>query len=304
MGWFDKKVPALQAAVEAEKAKRQIGTEGRMLCIHGEENCVRCAAEDFQAESTDNHTVWYALEEDDLKRVVRSLPEKVREMMRRHPREVVVAGGFVRALVAGETVHDVDIFFPEEKGIRSWADDVNITYEVKDKHLYVEPSNKTGDPELQLIWRYPYKEPYEVPDSFDYTVAKAAVWYEEADGKNKKAESKFVGICHERFYRDLARKMLVYLCDRDVERVESIPRLIKYVRYGYSIDPNSLAELIVKTCLSLDLSNGFEGMLKQLQSAYKAGGTVDDWADMNKPYVKPKPKPVAPARSHDYSYGS
>src|SRR5271166_3977841 len=300
MGWFDKKVPALQKAVEDEKAKRQIGT-GRSLCIHGEENCVRCGVEDFTAQSNDNTNVWEALEDDDLKRVVCALPEKVREMMRRHPREVVVAGGFIRALVAGETVHDVDIFFPQEKGVKSWADDVNITYEAKEKHLYVEPSAKTGDPELQLIWRYPFSQPYEVPDSFDYTVAKAAVWFEE--GEEKKKDSKFVGICHERFYRDLARKMLVYLCDRDVERVESIPRLLKYTKYGYSIAPDSLAELVVKTCLSLNLENGFEGMLAQLKDSYKPGGTTEDWAAMNKAYIKPKPKP-APARSHDYSYGS
>ena len=216
---------------------------------------------------------------------------------------MVVAGGFIRALVATEPVHDVDVFFPQEKGVKSWADDVNITYEAKEKHLYVEPNAKTGDPELQLIWRYPFSEPYEVPDSFDYTVAKAAIWYEEADGKDKKTQSRFVGICHERFYRDLARKMLVYLCDRDVERVEFIPRLLKYTKYGYSIEPKSLAELVVKTCLSLDLTDGFEGMLEAVAIGFKAGGTTDEWAEMNKPYVKPKTKP-APARSHDYSYGS
>lgn len=298
MGWFDKKVPALAKAVEDEKAKREIGVS-HSVCIHGEENCVRCASEDFQTQSEGAGTVWHNLEDADLKRVIYALPDEVVELMRRHPREVIVAGGFIRAIVAGEAVRDVDAFFAQERGVKSWTDDVGLKYEEKEKHLCVEADG--GSPEIQLIWSYPYKEPYEVPDSSDYTVVKAAVWFE--DGEGKKKDSKFIGICHEYFYRDIARKMLVYICNRDVERVESIPRLLKYTSYGYSIDPDSLSELIVKTCLSLDLSNGFEGMLKQLQAAYKPGGSGKDWDEMNKPYVKPKPKP-APARSHDYSYGS
>src|SRR5208337_1869740 len=285
MGWFDKKVPALAKAVEEEKAKRRVNSTS--ICIHGEENCVRCAAEDFQTQSAGHGSVWVSLEDDDLKRVIYALPEEVLDLMRRHPRETVVAGGFIRAIVAGEPVNDVDVFFAEEKGVRSWSDDVGLKYEVKEKHLLVAP--KDDRPEIQLIWRYPYSEPVEIPDSFDYTVVKAAVWFEE--GESKKKDSKFVGVCHERFYKDLARKMLVWSCERDLERAMSIPRLMKYVKYGYSIGPESLAEVITRTCLSLDLTNGFDSIKQQLQEAYKPSGSGKDWSEINKPYVKPKPKP-------------
>ncbi len=296
MGWFDKKVPTLAKAIKDEKAARSVGDSSR--CIHGEENCVRCAAEDFQTQSAGHGAVWVNLEDDDLKRVIYSLPEEILDLMRRHPREAVVAGGFIRATVAGEPVHDIDVFFAEEKGIRSWCDDVGLKYEVKDQHLYAAP--KEDRPEIQLIWRYPFTEPVGVPEAFDYTIVKAAVWFEE--GESKKKESKFVGACHQRFYQDLARKMLVWDCDRDHERATSIPRLMKYIKYGYSIGPEDLAEVITRTCLSIDLTNGFEGMKQQLIEAYKPSGSGKDWSEINKPYIKPKPKPAP--RSHDYSYGS
>lgn len=299
MSWWDKKVETLKGAVEAEKLNR--GHNVRSVCIHGDTDCVRCASDDFDNQATAGAN-WQALDENDVKRVVYALPEEIREMMRRHPGQVVIAGGFIRALVAGENIHDIDVFVPSEKNAKDWVDEVYTAskYEKKDKHYYIGPDAKSGAAEVQVVYRYPFKESYEVPDQFDYTIVKAAVWFDEGD---KKRESNYVSVCHERFYRDIARKMLVYECDRDVERIESIPRLLKYIGYGYSIDPDSLAELVVKTCLSMDLSKGFEGMLKQLGEAYKPTGSGENWADMTKKYVKPKPKP-APVRSHDYSYGS
>lgn len=294
MSLWDDKVKQLKNAVDAlAKTPRQ------SLCIHGDENCVRCATEFID----DDTQFWEPLVQDDLRRIVFALPEEIQTMMRKHPTQVTVAGGFIRALVANEEVHDIDVFVDTESQAKKWADDEDLEYEEKDKHLHLE--GEEGEPEIQIIWRYNYKQPVEVPAGFDYTVCKAAIWFDNGD-KNKKPG--FTGTCHKNFYRDIARKMLVYDCDRDVERIESFPRLLKYITYGYSIEPHSLAELVAKTCISLNLSNGLDGLINQLEGCYKPSGIGDEWNNINKVYIKPKPrkrkKPKPVARTHDYSYGS
>lgn len=266
MDWLEKKISLFGKAIASEKSKHDI--DSRSLCIHGEENCLRCATTDFQTQYDGHGTVWVSLEANDIKRVIYSLPKEAIELMRRHPRQVVIAGGYIRATVAGEEVHDIDLFFAEEKDVQSWSKDVGLKFEVKDKYLKVEAEGNC--PEIQLVWRYSFEEPVDVIDNFDYTVVKAAIWFDEGD---KKQAPDFVGVCHKRFYQDLARKMLVYSCDREVQRIESIPRLLKYTHYGYSIDPENLAEVVIKTCVSMDLSDGFEGMKKQLMNAYKPSGS-------------------------------
>lgn len=298
MAWFDKKINSLKEAIDKEK-NTIVARSSLATCLHGDTNCVRCAAEDFQNPST--VTLWQRLDEDDIKRIVYALPEQVVELMRRHPGQVVVAGGFIRATVGGEDVNDIDVFVSDEDEAEKWLDDVKLDFDNKDTYLQVAPTIECPH-EIQVVWRYPYKEPYEILEQFDYTVAKGAVWFDKGDKNNP---SNFISLCHERFYRDIARKMLVYECEREVERIESIPRLLKYTSYGYSISPASLSDLMVKTCLSMDLSNGFPGMKKQLEAAYKPTGSGTPWEEMTKVYVAPKKKKrKTPTRSHDYSYGS
>lgn len=296
MGWWGEKIPALKEAVDTEKIKRDIAV--RSVCIHGEDNCVRCASTDFDSQ-TESSTNWQALDDDDIKRVVYILPDKVTEMMRRYPGEVVLAGGFIRSVIGREMIHDADIFVKSESKAKTYTNVVGLEGTTRDKNITIEPG-KHNDMEIQVIWRYPYEHPYNILEGFDYTTVKAAIWFDEGD-KNRKPN--FVSICHERFYRDLARKLLVCDCERNAERVQSIPRLLKYISYGYSIDPKNLAEVVVKTCLSLDLTNGFEGMLKHLEEAYNlVGSGKESWEKMTKKHVPPKPKPKLTPR--DYTYDS
>lgn len=294
MSSWDDKVKALQSALDVLKStKPKVG-----VCIHGEENCARCAVDEME----NGEIAWEALVGEDLRKVVFALPEEIQKMMRKHPGQVVVAGGFIRALVANEDINDIDVFIDTETNCKKWADDEDLDYESREKHLYLE--GEEGEPEIQIIWRYPFKQPVEIPDSFDYTVCKAAVWFSNGD---KNRPPGFVGTCHKNFYRDIARRMLVYETNRDTERLESIPRLIKYIAYGYAIEPKSLAEVVSRTVVNLKLDAGFEGLQKQLEEAYKPMGHNDEWQELNKVYVKPKPrkkKKPAPVSSRNYTYGS
>lgn len=289
MGWFDK-VPKLKAVVEKEKTNRS-SMKTRALCIHGDDNCIRCAAEDFDLQGEEK-TSWQTLDAGDLRRIVVSLPTKAREALRRNPGKVVLAGGYIRALIANEHVHDVDLFVNSEKDAKLIANSVKMLYKVDDQHLAIDLK---GVP-VQMVWRYPFKAAYDILDQFDFTVTKAAIWF--AEGEKGEAPG-FRSICHESFYRDLARKLLVYTSKREHEQFTGFPRLLKYTSYGYTIGPKSFAEVIVKLCLSLDFEKGFEGLLAQLEAAYKSEGSDEEWTKLNAKYVKPKSKPKP-----SYDWGS
>lgn len=299
MGWVDKAL-GFKKVVEAEKNSRSnLRVQG--VCVHGETDCVRCANSDFEQQTTAAAQKWEMLDPQDLKKVVFALPEKAREALRRFPEECTLAGGFIRAIVAGENTRDIDLFVKDEKTAKKVADEVDLKYEKGEQFLRCDCDGV----EVQIVWRYNYTTPVDVPNDFDYTVCKACVYFTEGD-KKKNEEPGYRGICHERFYRDIARKELVYICDRDEEQSTGFPRLLKYTAYGYQIGPQSLAEVIVKCCLSMDFEKGFEGLLMQLEEAFKkANGTDEEWASLNKKYVKPKPKPEPPRPSYSsYSYGS
>lgn len=285
-----------KSTVEKEKdTKKETVENAQGTCVHGDTNCVRCVTEIFDTQEDDK--VWDSLDTNDIKRIVYSLPENVTTCLRRYAGKSVLAGGYIRAAIANEAIHDIDIFVPTKRDAEIFVSQGFSDVKAEDKHYQATASGI----ELQVIWRYPYTQAYEILEQFDYTVAKAAIWFDEGYSKGrKKIEPDFKSICHERFYKDIARKLLVYDCDREVERIESIPRLLKYVGYGYSIEPDSLAEVVIKTCLSMDLSAGFDGMKKHLSTCYKPTGKDKDWKKMIEVYVPPP----APKRSHDYGYGS
>lgn len=285
MGWLSK-VKALETVVKEEKKKSttSIGT-----CIHGETGCGRCSANELEG-NYDN--VWIDLEEDDVRRVVVALPKNVREVLRKNPGQAVIAGGFIRAIVAQEVPADIDLFMKDRNKAYSLCNEEGIKLVEGDKCWH----GKGDLLPLQAVWRYEFKEAYQILQQFDYTVCKAAIYFDNGDKNNKPG---YLGICHKRFYSDIARKYLVYDSDRGEEYLNTIPRLLKYTARGYIIEPKSLAKVITKTCLSLDLTNGFEGIEEQLLKAYQPMGTDDEWKKLTEKYVKPTPR-----REPTYSSGS
>lgn len=286
MSWIDK-VTGLKKMIDKERIDRShLSIKG--FCIHGDESCIRCASEDFEKAGLQT-SMWQELEADDVRKVVMSLPDKTREMIRRNPGVAVLAGGYIRAIVTGEQTRDIDVFFTAKSEARRCMENSDFAY-VEERDLYYHSEEK--DQEIQAVWRYPFQHPVDVPNQFDYTVVKAAIWFETSKNPG------FKSACHERFYRDLARKELVYISDREVEQNSGFPRLLKYISYGYKIGPESLAEVITKMCLSLDPDKGFNGLKDDLQSFYKNLGSEKEWKKHNTNTIYVKPRPV------EYASGS
>lgn len=273
--WCEDKISRLKEAITKETLK----SSSHQICVHGEIDCLRCMEQDLNRMG-ENESGWELLGTNEMKRIMYSLPPSVVEGLVRMPKKAVLAGGYIRALVGNERPKDIDIFVNDKTQAKEFL--MNYpNYKVKDHCL----QTKDGNIDVQVIWEHRFAQPVDLLEIFDYTVVKAAIWFDEGSDKIK---SDFVSICHDRFYRDLARKVLVCSCPRERLTLVSIPRLLRYVSYGYSIEPEDLAGIIANTCLNLDLSNGFDGIKKALEKSYQPFGEDKSWEDMTKVYTPPQ----------------
>lgn len=270
--------------------------ENEDLCIHGHVGtCMRCAMEEMDLNPGASYV---SLDKEDLERVVLTMPETIASRMRMYP-QVVLAGGFIRATIAGERPADLDLFYPRtEKGdmrAREEAQNVLPWSELKgsDRAYTYTPNLRGQTPEefgypVQIIWRWEFPNAYTLMNSFDFTICKAGVWYDP----DKKA---WQGACHKQFYTDLAAKRIVYAPSAvrpDTERnVVSIARIMKFVSRGYYVSPEQLALVVADSyqCLKSDPKD-MEAVMTELREVLARSHTSDavSMAERSAPYVPPK----------------
>lgn len=177
------------------------------------------------------------------------LPKALREMMLTWGPRCVVAGGFIRSCITHEPVSDVDVFSQSMEEARFMAE--KLAADLK-KRLHITPNALTVccRPSIQFITRWTYPTPAQHLEAFDFTIARAALWYEHTDNTEPpwlpaKKGIALRSLCDERFYPDLAARRLVY-CNpvREEEAGGSMLRVLKYYQRGYRIPLDSLGAII------------------------------------------------------------
>lgn len=176
------------------------------------------------------------LDEHDLYWCVRRLPQTVREMMKRHGVKMILGGGFIRSMIAGEKAADLDFFSSSKDYGQALAKEL-----AGDGKVYETDNAFTvcgrGLP-VQFIHRWTYEHPADVVESFDFTIAQSVVWF---DGKA------WCSQCSDRFYRDLAAKRLVYTSPkRNEDAGGSMLRVLKFYQKGYRIPLDSLGAVVAR----------------------------------------------------------
>jgi hypothetical protein len=182
------------------------------------------------------------------------------EMMNALNGVVVVAGGFVRSLVAGETVNDIDVFVTSDIS-------VNVLTARMEKAGFNTSSSSnaktlvSGDKiPVQIItrWMFGNTDKHEelrkgddrdkvlaasmmlqdVINSFDFTVCQAGIIC---------TPQGWMGICSDDFYEDLCAKRLVYTKpDRTEDAGGSMLRLLKYTSRGYRATLSSISAITAR----------------------------------------------------------
>lgn len=188
----------------------------------------------------------------DMQRIIRSLPKDVVKALKEADGKLFLAGGFIRARIAGEEVSDIDLWgadvnalgvtaelFAAKRGVRAMKTDNAYT-------ILAE-----GRTPVQFITRWTFNNPAKCCESFDFTIASAAIWY---------SMGCWDSYCHDDFYRDLASKSLVYTRPtRNEDAGGSLMRVQKFLHKGYSISPGNMAKVIARLAMGVHfIANGTE----------------------------------------------
>ena len=176
--------------------------------------------------------------DEDVLRVIRRLPSDMRKFMR--DTKCVLAGGFIRAVVAHEEPSDIDLFGPSAAVIEGWVRELQLIRPDTRKHTTGNAITCLCPPHVavQFITRWTYAEVEPLIDSFDFTIGQAAIWF---DGEHYKSA------CSDRFYADLAAKRLIYTQpDRNEDAGGSLLRTRKFISRGYYVEAPALSRLIAR----------------------------------------------------------
>ena len=179
----------------------------------------------------------------DLNWCARRLPKDVFALLKKKENKLFVAGGFIRACIANEKPSDVDIFSASKDFAELCARTLS-----EGKYTLLETDNAftvygKGRLSIQFIHKWSFEKPKNVIPSFDFTIAKAVIWFNGSEWQS---------LCDERFYPDLATKRLVYCSPKRIEEAGgSMLRVLKFYQRGYRIPLDSLAGVIARIVTSI-----------------------------------------------------
>lgn len=211
----------------------------------------------------------FELTGDDLHNVIRSLPKVVRDAIVTH--NAILAGGYIREIVAGRCPSDIDLFVGPITGnvdmtltsvdpAQSLADFIVETLRAKDERFPDNPPRKVVRFEtknaitiltrsmlpIQIITRWRFTDCRLVVDSFDFTVCRAAVYFD-------REQQCIRSIVDPAFYSDLAGNRLRYVAPERIEEAGgSIIRMKKFMSRGYKVDLLSIAKLMARVYSGFD----------------------------------------------------
>ena len=173
----------------------------------------------------------------DLQWILRRLPRTVVEAMKARPNTLFLAGGFIRSVIAQEEVNDVDLFITSIEQASPVALEISQN-DPRKIHKTDNAFTVKDQLPVQIIFRWVFEDPQKCVESFDFTIAKAAVFWDGVEWQ---------GICSDTFYEDLASKRLIYTSPvRNEDAGGSMLRLLKFYQRGYRIPLGSLGALMAR----------------------------------------------------------
>jgi hypothetical protein len=173
--------------------------------------------------------------------------------------KIFIGGGFLRSLVAGDPINDIDIF------VTSKDEAQRLAYQLQGSQRRGGKPYETGNaftlsvfkPTLQIIHRWTFDSAQSVSDIFDFTCCCAAFWWGpqwSAGDTAPPGANGWRSVCDERFYPDVAAKRLIYRSPvRNEDAGGSMLRVLKYYQKGYRIPLDSLAAVISRLVQGVNL---------------------------------------------------
>lgn len=201
-----------------------------------------------------------SLTQTDMNYLEMRIPRDIIAMMKRNPENLFVAGGFIRSIIAGEPVSDIDLFSTTPVQAEIFAEELAAmrggkTHYSRNAVTVLAPPRKP----VQFITRWVFENPQQLIDSFDFTVCQAVLWYRletltDEEGTSKvNLNTELHSLCSNGFYPDLAAKRLVYTFPvREEEAGGSFMRMLKFIRRGYNIQAPNMAGVMARIVKKID----------------------------------------------------
>jgi len=195
---------------------------------------------------------------EDLHHVVTSLPRDVIGMIQKYP-SLMVAGGFIRSVIAEERVSDIDIFGDKMETLKQAAQELTIVRKGR-MHETANAITVLAPPRMpiQFITRWTYANHESLLNSFDFTIAQAIIrcvnttYFDVSEAGT--TVPKWEGYCGDRFYEDLAARRLYYTSPtREEESGGSLLRVRKFLMKGYTIQAWSLGMVVARLMNKVDM---------------------------------------------------
>lgn len=207
------------------------------------------------------------LEKQDLQWALQRTPVPVLELMKRRGTRLLAAGGFLRSIIANEKINDIDLFSPTQEEAYSAAQELAGEDKIYTTDNAYSVRLKRGLL-AQFIHRWTFSKPEDMLNSFDFTIACGAFWYDDSVEFNFGGvkNSGWQSMVDDRFYADLAAKRLIYRAPtRNEDAGGSLLRVLKFYQRGYRIPLNSLGAVIARLVNAVDEEKigAFEGNHEQ-----------------------------------------
>jgi hypothetical protein len=193
-------------------------------------------------------TITTPLSWHDLQWCLRRAPRELLMLMKRRGAALMVAGGYIRSCVSNEPVNDIDLFTSSEAESSAMALELaggDATRVKRTDNCFYVLGFRTH---IQFIHRWTFTDPAACILSFDFTIARAAFWWEggEDTGSWKSATD-------PRFYQDLAAKRLIYCSPVRIEEAGgSMLRVLKFYQRGYRIPLDSMGKVVARLMSGVD----------------------------------------------------
>ena len=192
------------------------------------------------------------LTKTDLHFIMSRCPKDITKALKLNPGKLFIGGGFIRAVLAGEKISDVDLFGPSREELLTIAKDLTLAR----KGRFFKTDNaitvlKHPRIPVQFITRWLFSDPKTLIDSFDFTICQAVIWAKQYSNK----KICFKSLTSDTYYSDLAVRRLVYTSPvREEAPGGSMLRVIKFIKKGYNIQPYSLAGVTARLLQAVRLT--------------------------------------------------
>lgn len=199
------------------------------------------------------------LRPQDLNFILSRLPKDVLSLIKE--RGLALAGGFIRATIAGEKPSDIDLFGPDKATLDNASAHLALSrhatrYTTENAYTVLAPPRIP----VQFIHRWLFTSPEQIVATFDFTVCQASAWF---------ADNKWCSMASDDFYADLAARRLVYTHpNRNEAPGGSMMRVRKFLAKGYNIQASSLAGVIARLTMGV---RAYEEMNEQTRAQILTG---------------------------------